>query len=326
MSRSHCNGRSSARPGGVPSAGKSWSPVCGADFSDAILESLPGLFFLLGPQGRFLRWNRKVASFTGCSSEQLAESTLIHFIPEEETESVAHSLNEVLATPGAGAQLEARFIGVSSTTPHLFSLRRIDLEGQPCIAGTGLEIGPRTSAELPRDRLFRLSPDMFCVAGFDGYFKDLNPAWERTLGWTRAELLSRPFLDLVHPEDQAVTWKEASDVAEGHGSSSFQNRYRCRNGEWKLLDWNCVPVPEHRVVYAMARDITEEWKTRRALAESEERFRAFFHRNPTLVWMKDAEGRFVYANEAVGRVFRMSPDKIIGKTDYDILPPVLRAS
>lgn len=67
-------------------------------------------------------------------------------------------------------------------------------------------------AEAERDRFFSLSRDLLCVADFQGYFQRLNPAWEKTLGYALAELLARPCLDFVHPDDRAATMAEAAKL------------------------------------------------------------------------------------------------------------------
>lgn len=86
----------------------------------------------------------------------------------------------------------------------------------------------------PHD-FFALASDMLCVAGVDGYFKAVNPAWSRTLGFTSNELLAAPYLDFVHPDDRAATVAEASKMASGSPTVHFRNRYRCKDGSYKWL-------------------------------------------------------------------------------------------
>ena len=82
------------------------------------------------------------------------------------------------------------------------------------------------------DRLFELSPDLLCVAGFDGFFRRVNPAWTRTLGYSERELLSQPFIEFVHPADRDKTLRETGALAAGAETVEFRNRYRTRDGRY----------------------------------------------------------------------------------------------
>jgi PAS domain S-box-containing protein len=110
------------------------------------------------------------------------------------------------------------------------------------------------------NRLFTLSQDMLCIAGFDGYFKKLNPAWEVVLGFSLEELMSKPYADFLHPEDREVTRSEAGKLAAGQITKAFQNRYQCKDGSYKWLSWNSYPIPAAQLIYGSARDITEHKK------------------------------------------------------------------
>ena len=122
--------------------------------------------------------------------------------------------------------------------------------------GIIIDLTDRKLVELERDRYFNLSQNFFCIADFDGYFRKLNPAWE-SLGFTTEELLARPFIDFVHPDDRDSTIKEIQGISGGRESINFENRYRCRDGSYRWLLWNAAPSVEQRVIYASARDITE---------------------------------------------------------------------
>lgn len=120
----------------------------------------------------------------------------------------------------------------------------------------GLVAG-RRRAERTVERIFELSPDMLCVAGYDGFFKRVNPAFEDTLGYSDGELLRKPFREFVHPGDRDAT--DATLAQLGHGKSvvSFQNRYLTADGSVRWLEWNARPAPRDDVIYAAARDVTE---------------------------------------------------------------------
>jgi PAS domain S-box-containing protein len=107
------------------------------------------------------------------------------------------------------------------------------------------------------DRFFEINIDMLCQLDFNGYFKRLNPAWERTLGWTRAELMSRPFIEFVHPDDRERTLGQNASVRRGGQALSFENRYLCKDGSFRWFLWNAAPDSEGRVIYSVARDVTE---------------------------------------------------------------------
>ena len=106
-------------------------------------------------------------------------------------------------------------------------------------------------------KFFTFSLDMLCIAGFDGYFKRINPSFERTLGWNSEELLSRPFVDFVHADDVMATLLEVEKLSQGHHTVSFENRYRCKNGDYRYLLWTAYPEVETELMYSVARDITE---------------------------------------------------------------------
>jgi len=127
-------------------------------------------------------------------------------------------------------------------------------------------------AEEEYVRFFLLSLDMLCIAGLDGYFKRLNPAFERILGWKINDLLAEPFLKFVHPEDQEATLTEMAKLSLGTQTIAFENRYRCCDGSYKWLLWNATPYLDQEMIYATARDITERKQFEQTLQESQERY------------------------------------------------------
>ena len=107
------------------------------------------------------------------------------------------------------------------------------------------------------DRFFEVSIDMLCFLDFNGYFRRLSPAWERTLGFTRAELMSRPFIEFVHPDDRERTLNQNAKVRGGGTALGFENRYMCRDGSFRWFRWNAAADSGNNVIYSVARDITD---------------------------------------------------------------------
>ena len=106
------------------------------------------------------------------------------------------------------------------------------------------------------DRFFTLSPDLCCVADFEGRFRRVNPAWQSSLGWSEQELLAQPFLNFVHPDDREATVRETETLGHGLTTVNFENRYRCPDGTYRWLQWMAAPLPEEARIYAVARDVT----------------------------------------------------------------------
>jgi PAS domain S-box-containing protein len=119
------------------------------------------------------------------------------------------------------------------------------------------DITESRKAQDELNRFFELSLDFLCISSIDGYFKRVSPAVTDILGWSVAEFLTIPFLDMVHPDDREATTREVErQVIAGERALQFENRYRHKNGSWRILSWRSVPQPGG-LMYATARDVTE---------------------------------------------------------------------
>jgi PAS domain S-box-containing protein len=108
-----------------------------------------------------------------------------------------------------------------------------------------------------RSRFFELSLDLVCIASTEGRFLQLSPSFSSTLGYSLEELLTSPFFDFVHPDDLPATREELSRLSGGALTRDFRNRYRCKNGSYRWLQWRCRPDADGRI-YGVARDVTRD--------------------------------------------------------------------
>jgi PAS domain S-box-containing protein len=160
------------------------------------------------------------------------------------------------------------------------------------------------------DRFFALSLELLCVAGLDdGYFRRVNPSWERVLGWTTEELLSRPFIDLVHPDDREASLAEVAGLARGKTIISFDNRFRCKDGSYVWLAWTATPCLETGLLYAAGHDVTERKLHEAKLERMLDINSALLDASVDGIRMVDLEGRTLLANSVIehlrAEVFRV---------------------
>ncbi len=124
----------------------------------------------------------------------------------------------------------------------------------------GGDDSPRGTKPVQADlqRLFDLSLDLLCIAGLDGYFKHVNPAFSRALGYSSEDLLRKAFVEFVHPEDRDSTIRALEQLQRGLDVVDFENRYLAADGSWRWLAWRSTSVPEEGLAFAVARDVTDQ--------------------------------------------------------------------
>ncbi|MCU7729346.1 PAS domain S-box protein [Actinoplanes sp. KI2] len=160
------------------------------------------------------------------------------------------------------------------------------------------------------DHFFDMSTDLLCIAGTDGYFKLLNPAWERVLGHPVHELMARPYLDFVHPDDRPSTAQEAKTVEiDERSSHSFENRYRHADGSYRWLSWNSTVAPGEHLIYAAARDVTDERAERAARTQ----LAAIIESTDDAVITKTLDGVITSWNAAAERIYGYSAEEAVGR-------------
>ncbi|MEG4505776.1 PAS domain S-box protein [Microcoleus sp. F6_B4] len=186
--------------------------------------------------------------------------------------------------------------------------------------GLVMDVTELKQTQQDRDRFFNLSLDLLCIAGFDGYFKRLNPAWSNVLGYSSDEISAKPLIEFVHPEDLEITVAELEKLKKGHPVISLENRYLCRDGTYKWLSWTASPFAEEGLIYAVARDVTFSKQAEAELRKSEATNRALLNAIPDMIFRCRADGTFVDFKPAKDFENILPQKALIGKKAQDILP------
>ena len=225
---------------------------------ESILNYSPAVVFLKDVEGRYLFVNRRFSQIVGSSLNQIVGRTGFDLFEKEIAQAAREHDLKMLRS---GEPLEFEETVQYADGPHTHLAIKFPLRGPAgeivSVCGISTDITERKRAEEERDRFFNLSRDLMCIIDFDNHFRAVNPAWERTLGFSREEMLGKPFIEFVHPDDRTATLAEAEKLVGGGEVIHFENRYVCRDGSYRWLAWSARAAVPQKLMYATARDITE---------------------------------------------------------------------
>ncbi|MFV8361137.1 PAS domain S-box protein [Flavobacterium sp. LS1P3] len=163
-----------------------------------------------------------------------------------------------------------------------------------------------------------LSKDLVCIANVNGMFSKVNPAFSTVLGYSKEELEGSTFVNFVHPDDLDKTYEEVAKLAEGHKTISFENRYRCKNGEYIVLSWNTSPDPVSGNLYCIARDMTKEYKQKEKLVKTSSELSAILNSTDFSIISSDLDGTIKEFNRGAEILLGYKSEEVIGKTSPSI--------
>ncbi|MDY6784383.1 MAG: PAS domain S-box protein [Cyanobacteriota bacterium] len=228
--------------------------------------------------------------------------------PQEPTSDLEHTSVENAQLAQANKALEKR---ARTSKSYL----------EDCSIQLRKERRARQQAEQQRDRLFSISADLLCIAGFDGCFKKVNPVFAQSLGYSIEELLEQPFINFVHPDDREATLAAALQLTQGENVRGFENRYLCKDGSDKWLSWVAVASVEEGLIYTTVRDISDRKQIEAALRESENRYSILAKASPVGIFYTDAAGNCLEVNDKWRAISGVAPEKALGNGWQQALHP-----
>lgn len=289
---------------------------------NSVINGTSDSIFVKDINGNYLLINEAMLRILGRQSQDLLGKNDFHIYPPDIAqgiqtydqdlfeEGLSHTYEQYLPIQGSMRIL------LTSKTPYRGSDGTI-----LGLVGISRDVTDMHRVRKERDRFFRLSGDMICTAGFDGYLKQTNPAFTRLLGYSHNELIAVPFEHFIHPGDQLSNHQVLARMMDGAPFQSFESRWRCKNGDYRWFSWSVTPDNENQIFYATARDITDRRQTEAALQESEQRFRDVTEAAGEYVWEIDIDGKYTFLTEKVRAVKGHPAANLLGRSLFTVMPP-----
>jgi PAS domain S-box-containing protein len=185
---------------------------------------------------------------------------------------------------------------------------------------------------------FKYALDAMVIVGFDGYFKQVNPAFEKILGWTPKEVIFKHFINFVHPADRERSVIMALAHRAGEQAIRFENRCQCKDGTYKYISWNSYPLAEKQIIIGIGRDVTERRKIQEKLEENKDKlkkaveegtnsangvdqsYRELYETFGDAFIATDWEFNITHWNKVIEKITKVSAKDAIGKKIYEIIP------
>lgn len=296
----------------------------------AIIDNTSNPIFIKEINGQYLLINKQHETLFHHSIQEIVGKTDYDLLPKEVADVYRNSDLEAVK---ALKEIKIEETIQQEDGPHTYIAVKFplyDAEGRIyAIGGISTDITERKKQEessIAADKFFNMSLDMLIIAS-DRFIK-INLAVTKTLGYSEQELLSKPFLDFVYPEDVEKTLKEVAKLETGALTVNFENRYICKDGSLKWILWSASPDPSTGLLYAVARDITQIKNDTEKLSlytkkleEDERQIQAIFEGAPDPVFLIDSENKIIRWNLRAEAVFGWTKNEVIGKFLYDFIIP-----
>jgi PAS domain S-box-containing protein len=288
------------------------------------LSASDDLLSISGTDGR-LKWvNPAHERVTGWSQQELIGRAYFDFVHPADRDRVIESATRLSST-GRSVEIETRLECKDGSYRWLL-LTATPASEQGLVYNVAKDITERRETLEKSVRFMELSLDLLCILDFDGCWRQVNPAVERSLGWLSEELVDRRYLDLVHPDDRERVAAESQKLTlPGTETRGFRARLRAKDGSYRAFLWSATSATDEGLIYAVGRDESEQKEAEEVVLEAEERFRGAFDQAPigmALVSIeKEGAGCFLRVNDALCDITGYSLDELVGMDFHQIAHP-----
>ena len=287
------------------------------NFSEAVINSSPGLLFVIDNKGNAIQWNKKVEMVTGHSASEISKMNIFAFVSQDDNKTVAEAIQKALTS--GQASIETNVLAKSGKKlPFYIIGRRAKIGDTTCVVCTGMNISALKQAEKElreSEERFRTFADEVSSEGLvihdKGKILDVNRQFAKMHGYETSELFEIDTFTAVAPESRDLVLKHIQEGSE----TPYEAIALRKDGSRFPMEIRAKKIPYHgKMVRATAiRDITERKQAEEALRASEERFRQFFENEPTYCYMFSPEGIIIDVNNAALSTLGYTKKELVGK-------------
>ena len=295
------------------------------NLSDSIINSLPGIFYLINQQGKYLRWNKNLETVTGFSPAEVANSHPLQYFLEKDHAMIQSKMENVYLLGEDETEIEI-LTKDGNLIPYYLVGKQILHEGEICLAGCGIDISERVKTQrqlLANEEKFRIlieqASDGIFISNIKGEYLDVNSIGVKLTGYSKEELTRLTIFDLIPPGDEISNPLKFDDILAGKVVIN-ERRMKHKDGRLINVEISAKLLSDGRFL-GIVRNITTRKKAEEALRLSEEKYRLLFYQNPMPMWMiSTTERNFLDVNSAAINFYGYSKEEFLRMNIMDIRP------
>ncbi|WP_422486410.1 PAS domain S-box protein [Gudongella sp. DL1XJH-153] len=290
-----------------------------------IMDEIKDIISQTDEKGFFQYISSSCSTVLGYSQNSLIGKSAFDYIHPDDRSRILALFQKGIDTKGRDFQ-EYRFQHAQGHYIWLESAGKVLLDHEGEVVGAVIssrDITDRKILEEKQNNFFSLSIDLVGIANMEGYLVEINNAWEQSLGWNREELLNKPYLDFVHPDDREPTIRMADQLIKGEKVYAFNNRYLCKDGSYKWISWNSSPDAERKLIYFVARDVTNyEGKLGKLFHEIQQKDQyllSVMETQEEMICRFLPDTTLTFVNKAYCKQFGFSEKELVGKKFIELI-------